>query len=285
MLLAPAQEVTDPVLLAYLDRVRRLKRSPHTIKQHWQTARKYQRWLSELGISAVQVEPWQMEEFFDEMTTLDPATKVMHLRRLRSMYRYAVKRKVLDRDPTFEVELPRPVEREPVVIDTHELRTMRDQIQGDQGWAQFHLLTFAGLRRCEAIRLQWADLDFRTQTLTVVNGKGGKTRKVPIHPQLAEALLSLQGERDGAVIAPKRKARWIGSDTWADILRAYTSSYTGHDFRRTLASSLAANGISDAVIDLIMGWAPRTVGRRYYIKVAGPELQRAILRAYADDPI
>jgi hypothetical protein len=27
------------------------------------------------------------------------------------------------------------------------------------------------------------------------------------------------------------------------------------------------------------------VGRRYYINVAGPQLQRAIMRLYADDPI
>jgi integrase/recombinase XerC len=285
MLITAEQEIRDPLLLAYIDRGQRLKRSPHTMKQHRQTARRYQRWLDELGLGAERVESWQVQEFFEEMTDLAPGTVRSHLRRLRSAYRYAVKRGVLDRDPTFDVELPRVPDEEPRIIETHELRAMKREIQGDQAWAQFHLLAFTGLRRCEAIRLQWEDLDFKTQTLTVTRGKGGKLRKVPIHPQLAEALRSLSGERVGPVIRPKRAARWIGTDTWTEILRSYTETYTAHDFRRTLASSLAVNGVNDALIDRILGWAPRTVGRRYYIKIAGPELQRAILRAYADDPI
>lgn len=286
MLITDVQEIRDPLLLAYIDRTRRLKRSPNTLKQHRQTARRYQRWLDDLGLSAERVEGWQLQEFFEQMgTELAPGTVRSHLRRLRSAYRYAVKRGVLDLDPSFDVELPRVPDEEPVIIETHELRAMKREIQTDQAWAQFHLLAYTGLRRCEAIRLQWEELDFKSQTLTVTKGKGGKLRKVPIHPQLAEALLSLQGERTGPVIRPKRAARWIGTDTWDDILDEYTEQYTAHDFRRTLASSLAVNGVNDALIDRIMGWAPRTVGRRYYIKIAGPELQRAILRAYADDPI
>jgi len=39
------------------------------------------------------------------------------------------------------------------------------------------------------------------------------------------------------------------------------------------------------VIDLIMGWAPSSIFRRFYDNVADDELHRAILRLYADDPI
>jgi integrase len=58
-----------------------------------------------------------------------------------------------------------------------------------------------------------------------------------------------------------------------------------HDFRRTVATSLAENDVPERIIDSIMGWAPRTVGRRYYIRRADHRMQEAILRLYADDPV
>lgn len=278
--------ITDPLILAYLDKLARTGRSYHTVKGHRQVARRFEEFLRAVGKSADSVQSWEVEEFFEGMTDLAPGTRRSHLRRMRSWYRYAQRRGVVAADPTADVELPREPDTEPVTIENEQLRASKAAVMTDQQWAQFHLLAFAGLRRCEAIRLQWADLDFRDATLTVRKGKGGKLRHVPIHPQLAEALHELRGEREGPVIRPVRKARWIGTDTWDKMLRAYTGGrHTAHDFRRTLASSLALNGVADPLIDRIMGWAPRAVGRRYYIKVAGPELQRAILRAYADDPI
>lgn len=280
--------ITDSLLLSYIDRLQRLGRSYHTIKQHRQTARRFQEFLTDVGESAATVEGWQVDEFFEGMTDLAISSRRSHWRRMRSWYRYAQRRGAVLRDPTADVELPREPDEEPVVIENSDLRVYRHRSQSDQQWAAFHLLAYAGLRRCEAIRLRWEELDFQSGTLTVTRGKGGKLRHIPIHPVLGEALHELIGPRDeGPVIRPKRKAPKIGAQTWdVGIIEPMTGgAHTAHDFRRTLASSLALNGVSDPVIDKIMGWSPRAVGRRYYIKVAGPELQRAILKAYSDDPI
>lgn len=286
MLLQEHREVRDPLILAYTDKLARAKRHPHTMRGHRTTARRFEEYLTDLGKDAASVTPWEVEEFFEGMSDQAPGTRRTHLRRMRAWYAYAQRRGAITLDPTREVELPREADKEPVIIENDMLRRYRAECVTDQQWAQFHLLAYTGLRRQECIQLQWHDLDFRTGTLTVVKGKGGKLRHVPIHPQLAEALHELKGERAGAVIRPKRAARWIGGDTWEQILRGYTGGQnTAHDFRRTVASSLALNGVPDPLIDKILGWAPAAVGRRYYIKVAPAELQRAILRLYADDPI
>lgn len=282
--------IHDPLVLGYMDRLQRLRRSPGTLKQHRYTGRKFQEHLDTLGTTAATIEPWQVEEFFEGLLDLDPSTQFGHLKRLRAIYRWAHRRGAVLRDPTADIEIARKPDEEPEIIDNDTLRLYKSRIANDPQWAQFHLLAFAGLRRCEAIDLQWEDLDFLGGTLTVRKGKGGKLRHVPIHPQLGEALHTLAGPHEGPVIRPKRKAPRIGIDTWEAHLRGITGAgpregHTAHDFRRTLASSLALNGVSDPLIDKIMGWAPRAVGRRYYIKVATPEIQRAILRAYADDPI
>jgi integrase len=66
------------------------------------------------------------------------------------------------------------------------------------------LLVATGLRRGEALGLQWADVDFDSRALTVrraitkeglTTPKSGRSRRVPLTPALAEELLDLLGRR------------------------------------------------------------------------------------------
>jgi integrase len=62
--------------------------------------------------------------------------------------------------------------------------------------AQLGLL--AGLRRGEILQLRWVDVDFKAGKIVLGDGwrtKTGKTRAVPIHPQLMEPLLHAAGGR------------------------------------------------------------------------------------------
>jgi integrase len=62
--------------------------------------------------------------------------------------------------------------------------------------AQLGLL--AGLRRGEILQLRWVDVDFKAGKIVLGDGwrtKTGKTRAVPIHPQLMEPLLLAAGGR------------------------------------------------------------------------------------------
>lgn len=71
-------------------------------------------------------------------------------------------------------------------------------------------LSFAGLRRGEALALSWRDVDFERESIRVrgnwsygrlVTTKGGRVRSVPLVPQLAQRL-ALLGQRE----------RWTGID-------------------------------------------------------------------------
>jgi len=44
-------------------------------------------------------------------------------------------------------------------------------------------------------------------------------------------------------------------------------------------------GVRGHVIDEIMGWAPRTVRDRHYVRVAPKSMREAIRMLYQDDPI
>jgi integrase/recombinase XerD len=65
------------------------------------------------------------------------------------------------------------------------------------------LLAVTGLRVGEAIKLDRADSASTAGTLTVVNGKFGKTREVPLHPSTIERLHAYARRRDALLPTPK----------------------------------------------------------------------------------
>lgn len=276
------QDITDPLLLAYEERQRRLRRDPKTVQMFRQTARRFQRYLDDMGQRAADVEPVALEEYLVGLD-LAPSTKEAHLKRLKWAYHYALRRGAIRHDPTIDVLLPRVPDKEPTIIPNDELRAMKGRIMDDRTWVLFHLLAYAGLRRHETKGLTWDDVDLETATLTI-HGKAGKLRKVPIHPALAEALVELP-QREGYV-TPGRQGKQLSDCGWDPRVRSFTlGKYTAHAFRRTVSSSLYHNDVEPDTIDEILGWAPRTVRGRYYQKIASAKLQRAILRLYADDPV
>jgi hypothetical protein len=60
---------------------------------------------------------------------------------------------------------------------------------------------------------------------------------------------------------------------------------SAHTFRKTVATVMYEQGVRGHVIDEIMGWAPRTVRDRHYIRIAPKAMRDAILTHYQNDPI
>jgi integrase/recombinase XerD len=65
------------------------------------------------------------------------------------------------------------------------------------------LLAVTGLRVGEVINLDRVDVDLAAGKLTVVNGKFGKSRQVPLHPSTIARLRDYARRRDGFVPAPR----------------------------------------------------------------------------------
>lgn len=93
------------------------------------------------------------------------------------------------------------------------------------------LLAVTGLRVGEAINLDRADIDMTAGMLTVVNGKFGKTRQIPLHPSSIERLRAYAGRRDALLPTPKATMFFLSTagtrlsdcrveSTWRDLVRA-----------------------------------------------------------------
>jgi Site-specific recombinase XerD len=225
----------------------------------------------------------QMEEFFAGLT-LAATTKRMYLAQVRAAFRYALARGVIKMDPTIDVELPKVPDPEIRVLSNNLLRELRDNCHNKRQMLMFHLLAYTGCRKNEVREMNWSNISLEDQTIFVV-GKGGKSRLVPIHPALGEILASIPHKPNQAVI-PNPYGCPFNYSYWDKLREQWAGNKaTFHDFRRTVASSLDANGVEEGVIMKIMGWAPKTVFDRHYRSIAPERLQQAILKLYADDPL
>jgi len=285
---APDQDLSL-VLAQYGDRLRRKRKSPHTLTGFATAATRYDRWLRAQGKSAEDATFADVEDYFDQLP-LAPSSKATHLKMIRAAYAYGVQRGTLRQNPAIDVEIEAAEWREPRVIATPVLRDIRGGIQLTRDWIFFHLLAYTGMRRHEIATLRWDDGDeggsvvkLADQSIRVL-GKGNKPRTVPIHPVLQECLLFHQGE-PGRWVVPSDGKKGVAVDTIQAMVKRLHPVYTPHDYRRTVATSLRRNGVDESVRNRIMGWGPKDIFMRHYDHVADAELHRGILRLYADDPL
>jgi integrase/recombinase XerD len=283
----------DPIFEAYLDAQRRRRSSPLTIKATAHALRAMQQWLDERALAAADLSLLQCEQYFDELLERSAVSTVhRHLAHVRAAFSYGVRHELVERDATADVRLPRLPDLEPATYSTAELQAIHAAIRSEREEVAFFLFAFAGLRLGEAAGLRWAAVDFERRQIRLT-GKGGKFRRVPLHPALHELLREQQRRarpQDGHVLSTIDRqplaARTLGRAVRELVDRASVEiDQPSHAFRRTVATVMYEHGVRTRVIERIMGWAPRRMHERHYLRVADEAMHEAILGLYRDNPI
>lgn len=130
---------------------------------------------------------------------------------------------------------------------------------------------YAGLRRAE---IAGVHSDHVAGMTLIVTGKGGRTRRVPIHPMLAGRLARVRG---WAFPSPVRAGQHVTGDYIADRLsKVLPAPYTAHSLRHYFAT-MAYRGTHDlrAVQQLLGHARPETTAR--YTLVDEDALTAAVL--------
>jgi len=131
------------------------------------------------------------------------------------------------------------------------------------------LLLFTGIRRGEAFKLTWSDIDFKGGWLYLKNPKGGKSQTIPLNKMAIETLEDqLQYKRDGVDLVFPSNNNTIRHDIkkqWAKIkkLAGIPNDFRLHDLRHTFASLLASSGKVDiyTLQKLLTHKSPQTTQR------------------------
>lgn len=137
-----------------------------------------------------------------------PVTTTWHgkFSRLRVFFKYAVSRGYISTAPLPTVIPKRPPPFVPYIYSHEELHRLLQTVESNPSSHCLEPVTIrmlilvlygAGLRLREAVDLTRNDVDLREFVLTVRNTKFGKTRLVPVGPQLGKALVQYAAQAQG----------------------------------------------------------------------------------------
>jgi integrase len=127
----------------------------------------------------------------------------------------------------------------------------------------------------EALRLKWADIDFEAAIVTITQSKtNAGLRTVPMTRSVKSVLLewrvATSGISEYVFFNPQRPSVHIRSvkTAWHSSLKmAGLTRFPIYQCRATFATRLAASGVSDTIIDQLLGHSRRDVLRFYTARV------------------
>jgi integrase/recombinase XerC len=134
-----------------------------------------------------------------------PKTLARRLSAVRSFYRWLQREGLARTNPADGLRAPRAARRLPNVLDADEmgafLELPADDALAARDRAMLELFYSSALRLTELTTLRWERIDL-AQGLVRVDGKGGRTRLVPVGGPAREALAAWQAESGSTPDAP-----------------------------------------------------------------------------------
>ncbi len=225
-----------------------------------------------------------------------------YLSAMRGFFKFLVRERVLERDPTELIDRPRLARRLPKVLSTDEVLRMIEAAtqptrptlaavrRAARDRAMLMLLYSIGLRVSELCGLRTQDVD-RARGVVSPLGKGQKRRLVPVAPPALvalEAYLEVRAEAKSLrwdVLFSARGAKPMTRQAVFKIVRAYARSagiprsISPHKLRHSFATHLLSGGADLRSVQAMLGHADITT-TEIYTHVAYDHVRAAHARAH-----
>ena len=231
-------------------------------------------------------------------------TAIRHYQTLRNIINYALRFRYLKEDPCKYLSVKDKPQKEHKEIDflsPQDARRFMDALKNEPlFWQCFmNVLITCGLRRGEAIGLQWGDIDSNALMLKVSRNvtidkndpdkmhigetKGKDSRSVPLLPSVHALLMSFKTEQDkkyGGVLLPNAfifcsasnpyKPQYPTEPTrWQSkfVKRHNLPNVSPHDLRHTAATLALAGGADLKQVQQLLGHKDPTTTMQFYAGV------------------
>lgn len=231
---------------------------------------------------------------------LSPSSRHQAHKTISHVMRAAMRDGHIGSNPAREVPAPRGTVNERVVPDRAAVRKMIDKAADERLRTFVTIAAHTGLRIAEIMNLRWADVNYKTKTISVMRGKGGKSRPAILTPTLAKQLKAWKVEQTRLRLAA---SWWSAEGDWiitSDIgtrmdehnfrknhfnpLRdAVAPGVTPHGLRHAFATIGLEEGVPMRVISEQLGHSSTRITEDTYshvtarlLEAAGEAIERAI---------
>ncbi len=205
-----------------------------------------------------------LQEYINSMT--DAATSIARRSSaLRSFYKFLMLEKIIEKNPSIDLELPKRARTLPKLLSTTEIELLissaGDTRNSTRLRAIIELMYASGLRVSELCELPIKGVLIDK---LLIHGKGAKERLVPMHSGAAQALqrwLDLRGNDKSKYVFPSNsKSGHISRDGLFKILKKCAvlsgidpARVSPHVLRHSFASHLLSGGANLRAIQTMLG--------------------------------
>ncbi len=182
---------------------------------------------------------------------------------LRSLYKYMVSRDLVEKNIATDIDPLKIKQKERDTLTLDEIDELIAAIDHPLVKLAVKVLSLTGLRISEFCDLSLDDVDLEKKMIQVVDGKGGKDRKVPIAESLLQELKKYIDEdrpdvdsdnffalETSGSLSPKYVNK-ILKETTARL--KWEKNITAHNLRHSLATNLIRNGANVKEVGKILG--------------------------------
>ena len=201
---------------------------------------------------------------------------------IKMIFRYAMQKMYIDIDPTLYVDIPKGTPKQVRHELTKEEVKIIENHASDSLMSLFaYFLVYTGLRKSEALALQWKDIDLQKKTISVNKSiyyrgnqpdiKLPKTtaglRNVILLDNLARMLK--KGSDNSFVFSYNGKPMTLFKYTneWKKYIKSIGINFTAHQLRHTFATVLFEAGIKEKDAQYLMGHSDISTTQNIYTHI------------------
>lgn len=199
----------DEMVNDFLDYLRyERRRSPKTVVSYECSIREFENFFRHLdsGLDWPTVDEDIVRDWMEHLVDggMEASSVGTRFAALRSLFRFALARHYVERDPTYRLEPPKVRKRLPVFLKESEMNRLLDDLPWGDSFEEVRdkaIITMfyeTGIRVSELTGLNDVDIDSNNHQLKVT-GKGNKQRVVPYGDELAQTLRHYMAVRDREV--------------------------------------------------------------------------------------
>lgn len=285
---------SDPLIEQFLDVLwTEQGLSTNTLSAYRSDLAQFDAWLQRHGGRLIKGSRIDLQAYLAESVTagVKPRTTARQLSSFRRFYRYLLRERVIDVDPTADLESPKLGRPLPKSLNEKEIERLLDAPDVDtplgiRDRAMLETLYATGLRVTELVDLALFQLNLDQGVLKVI-GKGSKERLVPLGEEAALWLARfLTGARPQLVkgghtdsvfpsnrgSAMSRQAFWHSIKRYAAIA-GINKPISPHTLRHAFATHLVNHGADLRVVQMLLGHSDLST-TQIYTQVARERLKK-----------